>query len=336
MAASNIAKLFKAFPDLEEDAINALYDLCEDQDPNVRRAGNITHRPYESGYEAIVRVSEEQPRWLERNVDVLAQLLQSYEPEVTLDSNVTLGILCDQIVPSDDPMDDEDKTIRALVVAFLAQDARKPLLAQLQGQGRGTAEQGDALVDTLVKAVPILRSGRGEDILLFLPSFNDGQPTRRGSELVHLLLARATSGRTLRPGGTQRAWSSPRPSPVKSGSSESDLARLLSSRMLRNFLNRSAWTAAQRDISCLGNQKLGWMAIGFGRNMGDSPMVVVWRSHGADGEYNSVALARRRTRSCRRRICTLRSPPSSRSPPPPQSCFTQLRVIQPARPSREA
>jgi hypothetical protein len=32
----NIAKFFKAFPDLEEDAINAVYDLCEDQDPNVR------------------------------------------------------------------------------------------------------------------------------------------------------------------------------------------------------------------------------------------------------------------------------------------------------------
>jgi hypothetical protein len=36
MAAFNIAKFFKAFPELEEDAINAVYDLCEDQDPNVR------------------------------------------------------------------------------------------------------------------------------------------------------------------------------------------------------------------------------------------------------------------------------------------------------------
>lgn len=42
MAAANIAKFFKAFPELEEDAINAVYDLCEDQDPNVRRA----KRPY--------------------------------------------------------------------------------------------------------------------------------------------------------------------------------------------------------------------------------------------------------------------------------------------------
>ncbi len=32
-----------------------------------------------------------------------------------------------------------------------------------------------------------------EDILVFLPSFNDGRPTRRGNELVHLLLARAAS-----------------------------------------------------------------------------------------------------------------------------------------------
>lgn len=35
LAAANVAKFFKAFPDLEEDAINAIYDLCEDQDQNV-------------------------------------------------------------------------------------------------------------------------------------------------------------------------------------------------------------------------------------------------------------------------------------------------------------
>jgi hypothetical protein len=35
LAAVNIVKFFKAFPDLEEEAINAIYDLCEDQDQNV-------------------------------------------------------------------------------------------------------------------------------------------------------------------------------------------------------------------------------------------------------------------------------------------------------------
>jgi len=30
-AANSIADFFQDFPDLEEDAINAVYDLCEDQ-----------------------------------------------------------------------------------------------------------------------------------------------------------------------------------------------------------------------------------------------------------------------------------------------------------------
>jgi hypothetical protein len=133
------------------------------------------------------------------------------------DSKVTLGVLCDQIVPPDDPMEDEDKTIRerlrALVVTFLAEDARQPLLAQLQRQGRNAAEQEDALIDTLIKVrdrsnlpcspadAPQAASRSSstdaakiiEDILVFLPSFNDGRPTRHGNELALMLLARAAS-----------------------------------------------------------------------------------------------------------------------------------------------
>jgi hypothetical protein len=72
-----------------------------------------------------------------------------------LDSKVTLSVLCDQVVPPDDPVEDEDKVIRerlrALVVVFLAEEARKPLLRQLQGQGDSGAEQEQALIDTLLK-----------------------------------------------------------------------------------------------------------------------------------------------------------------------------------------
>ncbi|KAH9024734.1 hypothetical protein EDB85DRAFT_1986153 [Lactarius pseudohatsudake] len=62
-------------------------------------------------------MSEEHPRWLQRNVDVLVQLLQIDEPEevavikmvliqhLELNSKVSLGVLCDQIVPPDDLMD---------------------------------------------------------------------------------------------------------------------------------------------------------------------------------------------------------------------------------------
>ena len=37
LAAENIPKFYKYFADLEEDAINAIYDLCEDPEPKVRR-----------------------------------------------------------------------------------------------------------------------------------------------------------------------------------------------------------------------------------------------------------------------------------------------------------
>ena len=74
-----------------------------------------------------------------------------------LDSKVTLGVLCDQIVPPDDPMEEEDRAIRerlrGLVVAFLAEDAREPLLARLRNQGDSGAEQEQELIDTLLKVV---------------------------------------------------------------------------------------------------------------------------------------------------------------------------------------
>ena len=72
-----------------------------------------------------------------------------------LDSKVTLGVLCDQIVPPDDPVEDEDKLIRErlrrLVIAFLAEEAREPLLSRLRNQGDSGVEQEHALIDTLLK-----------------------------------------------------------------------------------------------------------------------------------------------------------------------------------------
>jgi hypothetical protein len=35
LAAGGIRPFFNDFPELEEAAINAVYDLCEDQDPKV-------------------------------------------------------------------------------------------------------------------------------------------------------------------------------------------------------------------------------------------------------------------------------------------------------------
>jgi hypothetical protein len=72
-----------------------------------------------------------------------------------LDSKITLSVLCDQIVPPDEPIEGDDKVtrerLRTLVVAFLAEDARRPLLIKLQGQGDSCVEQEQALIDTLLK-----------------------------------------------------------------------------------------------------------------------------------------------------------------------------------------
>jgi hypothetical protein len=83
---------------------------------------------------------------------------------IELDSKVTLGVLCDQIVPPDDPVEDEDRAIRerlrGLVVAFLAEDARGPLLARLRSQGDNGVEQEQTLVDTLLKVIIRCRAFR--------------------------------------------------------------------------------------------------------------------------------------------------------------------------------
>jgi len=66
-AAQNFSHYFKEFPDMEEDVIDSVYDICEDPDSQVRI----------EGYKAIVSLSSESKKWTRRNTDVLVQLLQS-------------------------------------------------------------------------------------------------------------------------------------------------------------------------------------------------------------------------------------------------------------------
>lgn len=83
-AANNIKLFIKEFEELQDDAINAVYDLCEDQDPRVRHTPLnlrvcliIPLQVRKDGYRAITQVSREQKKWVKRNADVLVQLLQS-------------------------------------------------------------------------------------------------------------------------------------------------------------------------------------------------------------------------------------------------------------------
>ncbi|KAI0769397.1 hypothetical protein BD413DRAFT_83385 [Trametes elegans] len=197
IAATNLKLFIKDFPDLEDEAINAVYDLCEDPASSVRI----------KGYAAIVDVSREQQKWVKRNADVLVQLLQSDEPEevtvvkraltqhLDMDPAVTLGVLCDQIVPPDEPLDEEEQNIRdrlrSLVLAFLAGEAKRPLVERHASTPGTPADE--VLVSGLLKAVTKLSPNDTDvivkDILASLPSFKP--PSLRGKELLDVLLAQA-------------------------------------------------------------------------------------------------------------------------------------------------
>ncbi|KAH9954043.1 hypothetical protein BGW80DRAFT_439246 [Lactifluus volemus] len=74
-----------------------------------------------------------------------------------------------------------------LIVAFLAEEARRPLLTKLQGRGNICAEQEQAQIDTLLKWLDA--------------------STSWCKCYVRKLCLR--SGRTSRRGGSPRAWSGP-------------------------------------------------------------------------------------------------------------------------------
>jgi len=130
-----------------------------------------------------------------------------------MDPPVTLGVLCDQIVPPEEDLDDDERQtrerLRSLVLSFLATDAMNAiqkytdppgseaehvLVAQLtwvclQSEiyvrvrflivDQATTKLGTGDVDIIVK-----------DILLRLPCYRDGS---RGDELLQVILDKATT-----------------------------------------------------------------------------------------------------------------------------------------------
>ncbi|KAJ7467035.1 hypothetical protein FB451DRAFT_1259934 [Mycena latifolia] len=197
LAAKNIPDLFNDFPDEEEAAINAVYDLCEDQSTIVRKAG----------YDAITAVSKAANKWVKRNTDVLLQLLQSDEPDevivvkqaliahLNLDPRVTLGVLCDQIMPAAETPADPDELymrdrLRTLVLAFLTGEAKQVIVE------RHAVPDSDAehvLVDGILTAIPKLTPADTDivvkQLLLHLRAYRSGSP--QGGDLLSTLLEKA-------------------------------------------------------------------------------------------------------------------------------------------------
>ncbi|KAF9452359.1 hypothetical protein P691DRAFT_234508 [Macrolepiota fuliginosa MF-IS2] len=193
LAAGNIRFFLTDFPDLEEAAIDAIYDLCEDSSPKVRV----------EGYLAITQVSKTQSKWIKRNVDVLVQLLQSEEADevvvvkkalaehLDMDPKTTLGVLCDQIIPQNDTADEEElstrERLRSLVLAFMAGEAKRAICERHAVPGEPVLYEG------LFAAIPHLGMKDLQliikDLMYALPAFKPGKPNERGSELLQLLLA---------------------------------------------------------------------------------------------------------------------------------------------------
>lgn len=70
-----------------------------------------------------------------------------------MDPTITLGVICDQIVPPDEPLDEEEQAIRdrlrSLVLAFLAGEAKRSLVERHASIAGSPAEQ--VLVNSLFK-----------------------------------------------------------------------------------------------------------------------------------------------------------------------------------------
>ncbi len=89
-------------------------------------------------------------------VEVVEQQLTEH---LDLDPVATLGVLCDQIAPPEEPMDEEDQAIRdrlrSLVLGFMKGRAKRGIVERHASQHGSQAEV--VLVNGLLKVRPIIR-----------------------------------------------------------------------------------------------------------------------------------------------------------------------------------
>lgn len=185
-AAEDLPRYVQKAPEMQEDVVNAVYDLCEDQSPEIRI----------EGYKAIVAVSKEDQAILKRNVDVLVQLLQCDDPvevihirqglerHLEIDPSVTMSVLCDQLSWTDDEQGNREQ-LRTLVLEFLARSIGPLNLAIIRSSDK-------TLVEGILNALPNASSSDVQimikNILLEMPTFRNR--TDRGDETLIKLLAK--------------------------------------------------------------------------------------------------------------------------------------------------
>ncbi|KAF9792509.1 apoptosis inhibitory protein 5-domain-containing protein [Thelephora terrestris] len=184
-AAEELPRYMLKVPEMQDDLVNAVYDLCEDTSAEIRV----------EGYKAIVAVSKEDKETLKRNVDVLVQLLQCDDPEeiihiregleqhLAIDPSVTMAVLCDQLSWTEDEQGNREQ-LRTLVLEFLARSIRPLNVAIIRSSDKILV---DGILEALPSAPPSDVRIMIKDILLALPAFKSR--TDRGDETLVKLLA---------------------------------------------------------------------------------------------------------------------------------------------------
>lgn len=76
---------------------------------------------------------------LQDEPDEVVFVKKALSEHLDMDPPVTLGVLCDQIVPPNEPMDDEEQQIRdrlrSLVICFLTGEAKRAILRHVNQPG---------------------------------------------------------------------------------------------------------------------------------------------------------------------------------------------------------
>ncbi|XP_060530435.1 apoptosis inhibitor 5 [Cylas formicarius] len=187
LAAQIICKFFKNFPSLQDQALNAILDLCEDSDSDIRICAMKT----------LPLLCKSNKEFVSNIGSILSQLLQLEDQDYTTacnsliqvfkedQVNATKGILSNILSPA-------DETIREKCISFLYTK-----LAKLQ------VKLGTELEDLLIEeGKKILQDSTSNEFLIVMPFLMDSKlikTTAGQQEMVDLVAERVELSETFDP-----------------------------------------------------------------------------------------------------------------------------------------
>lgn len=190
LAAQLIPRFFKYFPSLSSQAVEAHFDLCEEEELGIRV----------QAIRGLPLLCKDTPEYVSKIVDVLGQLLTAEENVerdavhkalmslLRQDVKASLSALFKHIESSDEPIADD--TIRETVLKFI-RDKVFPLKAELLKP----QEQMERHITDLVKKS--LQDVTGEEFKMFidflrsLNIFGQSAPPERVQELIEIIEGQA-------------------------------------------------------------------------------------------------------------------------------------------------